>query len=72
MALAVEEDVPADPGDIGFFRASARVARPQSLANAGEEAGLARPSRAGLTESARGGGPATFGHCDVRDGRPCL
>jgi len=40
MALAVKQDVPADPGDVRLLGAAAVVAGPERLANAIEEAGL--------------------------------
>jgi hypothetical protein len=40
MALAVKEDAPADPGDIGLLGARAVVPGPEGLAHAVEQAWL--------------------------------
>jgi hypothetical protein len=50
VALAVEEDVALDPGDVGLFGTVAIVARAQGCADAVEEARLGRIRRAGLAD----------------------
>src|SRR5207344_1334520 len=50
MPLLVEEDVAADPGDVGFLGPAAIVADPESLADAIEEARLRRGGRSGLAD----------------------
>ena len=54
MALAVEEDVAADPGDIRLLGATAIVPDADGLADAVEQARLGRVGRAGLADH---GGP---------------
>jgi len=48
MALAVEEDVPADPSDVRLLGAAAAVAEAVGFADAVEELGRAGRGRAGL------------------------
>ena len=50
----MEDDVAADPRDIGFFGAAAVMARADGLADAVEQARLGRVGRAGLADH---GGP---------------
>jgi len=42
VALAVKEDVPPDPGDVGLLRAEAVMAEAKGSANAIEQARLGR------------------------------
>jgi hypothetical protein len=48
MALAVEEDVAADPPDVGLLGAATAVAKAVGLTHAVEELGRARADRAGF------------------------
>jgi hypothetical protein len=45
MALAMEEDESADPGDVGLLGAPASVARAERVADAVEQPGLPRSGR---------------------------
>jgi hypothetical protein len=56
VAFAVEQDVSADPCDVGSLRPSASVASSQSGADAFEEPGLTRRGRKGLPQDERRSG----------------
>jgi hypothetical protein len=62
MAFAMEENVSADPRDVGSLGAPAPVASPESGADAFEETGLTRRGWSGLPQDER-----RSGHRAVRD-----
>ena len=63
VAPAVEEDVPADPRDVGLLRAAAVVARPDRVTDAIQQARLGCRGSRWLTDDERG--------ADADHTRPC-
>jgi hypothetical protein len=55
MTLAMEEDVPVDPGDVGLFCAATIVAGAQGVSHAVEKAGLGCVRGPGLADRETGG-----------------
>ena len=68
MTLAVEEDVPADPRDVGLLRAPAVVPGAGSLAEALQQAGLRSAGQEGLAHGEREYTPLSDRVPDRRDG----
>jgi hypothetical protein len=61
MPLAVEENVAADPSDVGLLGAATAVAEPIGLADLVEQPGRAQSGRAGFPRDEKGARPTGIG-----------